>query len=222
MKNKAILIIDGLTERRNAMIKAFFGLSDISLYRLELKDSEIALQLYEENLGFWENQVSLPNKVDLMLIHGRDNSYKDFIPAEKRIWYGGYGGKDSIVPEEEESIIRPIEKMKDAISKEEAKELVAFLDGGSQPACLNPDGHIEITEQVLSILKLLLNSNNKDKGQEAVFMEKYNHLKYLRGEELDSVKEKSLRILRSEEISLSQRLVLIRKIRDELNQYIKV
>lgn len=216
MKNKIILIVDGLSERRDAMLKAFIGLSGITLYRLNFKDGKVTLQLFEELLGFWENQGHLPLEVDLMLIHGRDDSYKDFVSTKKRIWYGGYTGQDPRAPEGEESITRPIEKVQEAISKNEAEEFIAYLNGGSQPACLNPDGFNELTEQVLSILKLLLNPDARD--CEKIFLKKYNQLKRYTKGEIDHVKDKTLALLRSKGISQEERLNMVLKIREDLLQ----
>lgn len=216
MKNKTILIVDGLAERRNAMIKAFIGLSNLILYRLAFNDGQTALQLYDENLGFWENQDSLPSRVDLMLIHGRDDAYKGFVPATKRIWYGGYTGSDPRAPEGEESITRPIEKAKEAIDRKDAEQFIAYLDGGSQPACLNPDGYDEQTDRILAILKLLLNPDAKD--QEVLFIEHYSQLKSCMRREIGSVKENALKLLKSKGMSVEQRIGLVRKIRQDLLQ----
>ena len=216
MKNKTILIVDGLAERRNAMIKAFIGLSNLVIYRLAFNNSQTALQLYDEDLGFWENQDSLPSKVDLMLIHGRDDSYKDFIPATKRIWYGGYTGNDPRAPEGEESITRPIEKVKEVIDRKDAEQFIAYLDGGRQPNCLNPDGYDEKTEQIITILKLLVNPDVRD--QEVLFMEHYNLLTSYIHRDIGPVKENALKVLRSKSMPIEQRIGLVRQIRQDLLQ----
>lgn len=152
-----ILIIDGIRQRFNAMADAFRGLEGVRVFTFG--NGRFACL---DKLGDWNNCVSPTGPFTLMLIHGRDDEYKDIAPCRKRIWYGGFRGRDPKAEPGEDCIMRPIEQEQDALDSSEARELIGYaLYNTQKPVCLLPEGYNEHVNDIIGLLKLLLSRNSQ-------------------------------------------------------------
>ena len=128
MKPKIIIIDEeSKGERRKAMIDAFRDCADP--YRYDCQKNEIRTDKKEK--GVWVKEEGV-NTFDLILIHGGDFDFKDKVKASTRIWYGGYEGFDYRAEDGEYQIHRMITNAAEALSADEAQQLVDFARGKIQ------------------------------------------------------------------------------------------
>lgn len=208
---KSVFIIDGLRDRQEAMAEAFQDIPGLRLFALQTGK----LYAYNTELSFWAPADPPEEPVDLLLIHGRDCRQGDYLKSKRRIWYGGYAGNDPKAPPGEDSITRPIEHASEALNQEEALRLLAYAEGGEQPACLKPEGYDDNLNNIIELSKVLMNTEIANRRK--LLKEKLKRLKSrLQGELMDRIGKEVEYVVENNSLPRKERIHKISKIRDHL------
>lgn len=148
-----IAIIDeGFESRFSAFVSVFAAFPSAVIYTYR----EGNYLYWNKRMEDWEPTTTPPHCL-LFLIHGGEDYYRDKFSADKRIWFGGFRGRDSRIPIEEEKIYRSIESAKEVVKDFEAESLVQYAKGkGKKPAILLPPSHDEKINNIITLIKTLL------------------------------------------------------------------
>ncbi|MEO1412909.1 MAG: hypothetical protein AAFW73_23655 [Bacteroidota bacterium] len=157
-----VLIIDSAPARAKKMQKAFHSLADCYRYEFD------PIERRYEFLDFDSSPASphFPSgKIDLVLIHGRDQDKRSLVAdCKHHFWYGGYGLFDRDARRKEPLLRRRIySNGRNALLLEEARELLEFVAGQRQeaPNCLfSPN---ELFEAVLDACDSLYGAPSEEK-----------------------------------------------------------
>jgi hypothetical protein len=152
---KLAIIDEGYESRFMAFVNTFSAMEKVSLY--SYRDGS-PLQ-WDKELEEWIKIDEAPRCL-LLLIHGGESYLKDVIPADKRIWFGGYIGKDRRIPAEEDSIYRAIELEDEVLNEEEAIEIIKYAQGKIQkPAFMRSPSYDEKVNRIISLIKRIVQSH---------------------------------------------------------------
>ena len=161
LKPHKILVIDNNNERRRKMLDPFRDLPDIEVRSFDLQAGKVLTDLHEK--GNWKPDPIEHHHFVLLLIHARDNNWKDAQKFTKRIWYGGNQGFDSDVPSGEDKIERAIVSS-GFLKIEEAIALMEYAMGiGNKPDCLIKIDEARFIRQELSV-QLIMQLNQPQKA----------------------------------------------------------
>ena len=125
MKKHSVIVIDpdlSNNDRQQAMLKVFRKVSETYLLN---KQGKIKRRL---SSGSWEE---VEGDVDLLLclIHCGNKKLLNSVKAKVIIWYSGEQGDDSRCPEGQDKVWRAIGSAQQALSVDEATELLDYAVG---------------------------------------------------------------------------------------------
>jgi len=166
MKKHSVIVIDpdlSNNDRQQAMLKVFREVSEIYFLNDQRKIEK------RSQSGSWE---SVEGDVDLLLclIHCGNKELLHLVKAKIIIWYSGEQGDDSRCPEGEDKIWRAIGSAQQALSIDEATELLNYAvektNGrkAEKPACLGrPATFILAAFAILCQGYLAVHANTKNR-----------------------------------------------------------
>ncbi|MEM1003720.1 MAG: hypothetical protein AAGH46_13830, partial [Bacteroidota bacterium] len=154
-----VLIIDNQKDRFQAMTHVFANIKGVTVYGYHRPPGMKirTFQKWDVEFKAWDSCPPL-EYADLFLIHGGDHIHKDEIKSfGKRIWYGGYKGRDPRITDGEDEIKRSIENASEMIDKNDAEAILDYVKGNTKkPQCLLDTSYNPLIESILSLLRYLM------------------------------------------------------------------